>query len=160
MSSQIEQLAADTARKLSELRLKLVTAESCTGGGLAFYLTELAGSSEWFERGFVTYSNLSKQDALNVQAETLRLHGAVSEATVKQMAEGALEASVANISIAITGIAGPSGGTTQKPVGTVWFGFASKTFATQTVSQLFSGNRQEIRKQAICFSLSKLLKLI
>jgi nicotinamide-nucleotide amidase len=146
--------------KLKQREWKLVTAESCTGGGLAFYLTNIPGSSEWFERGFVTYSNLSKEELLNVKSQTLSQFGAVSEQTAKEMAEGALENSQAQISISITGIAGPDGGSAEKPVGTVWFGWASINSEAQAVVHYFSGSRIEIREQAIQTALGILLGAI
>jgi nicotinamide-nucleotide amidase len=139
---------------------KIVTAESCTGGLLANYLTELPGSSEWFERGFITYSNQAKQDLLGVQVNTLKIYGAVSEETVREMAIGALENSDSQVSIAITGIAGPEGGSIEKPVGMVCFGFAGQSFKTTTQTKYFQGNRKAIREQAALFALKKLNEII
>ena len=141
------------AEKLGQLplkkKLKLVTAESCTGGGMAYAITSISGSSQWFERGYITYSNQSKQDLLNISENLINTHGAVSEEVVKLMSEGALKNSLADISIAITGIAGPDGGSVEKAVGTVWFGITGKAFPTQTLCKHFSGNREEIRLKAI-----------
>lgn len=131
-------------------------AESCTGGGLAKAITDIPGSSAWFDRGVVTYSNQAKQDLLNVSAETLEQYGAVSEQTAREMAEGLLASTTVDITISITGIAGPEGGSKDKPVGTVWFGFAGNTFETQTYCQQFSGDRLAIREAAIQFSLQLL----
>ena len=142
---------------LKKRQWKLVTAESCTGGGLAYYLTSIAGSSDWFERGFVTYSNASKEELLGVQAQTLEQFGAVSEETALEMASGALELSDAQLSIAITGIAGPDGGSPQKPVGTVWFGWQAGAAQPQAKKIQFSGNRTEIREQAIQAAIEQLL---
>ncbi len=142
---------------LKKRQWKLVTAESCTGGGLAYYLTSVPGSSDWFERGLVTYSNLSKQELLGVQAETLEKFGAVSAETAREMAAGALRHSAAQISLAITGIAGPDGGTLQKPVGTVWFGWKVAAAEVQAKKVLFSGTRAEIREQSIALALQCLL---
>lgn len=145
---------------LTQQQWKLVTAESCTGGGLAYVITEQAGVSDWFERGYVTYSNAAKEANLQVPATTLLQFGAVSEQTARAMAEGALQQSQAQVSVAITGIAGPGGGTPTKPVGTVWFGWASNQAPTQTYVALFSGNRTDIRQQAIQTALEKLLAFI
>jgi nicotinamide-nucleotide amidase len=141
---------------LQQHQIKLVTAESCTGGGLAQAITAIPGSSGWFERGFVTYSNASKQELLGVKSSTLETYGAVSEQTAIEMAEGALRASHAQLSIAITGIAGPDGGSADKPVGTVWFAWSLNN-VTQSELQLFSGDRLSIREQAVIFALEKLL---
>ena len=138
----------------------LTTAESCTGGGIAYLLTELAGSSQWFDRSFVTYSNSAKQELLNVSEETLMNYGAVSSKTAKAMAEGALKNSQAQVSIAVTGIAGPDGGSIEKPVGTVWFAFTSIDKPTQTLLNYFNGDRCSIRNQAIQFALEKLIEYL
>lgn len=140
-------------------RQKLVTAESCTSGLLAAEITSLSGSSDWFDRGFVTYSNLSKQEMLSVNAQTLEKFGAVSEQTAIEMAEGSLQKSNATISLSVTGIAGPKGGTPEKPVGTVWFGWASlDLFDTFALMQHFHGDRTHIRQQATQFALDTLYK--
>ena len=149
MESYITILAEKLGHLLLEKKLKLVTAESCTGGGIAYAITSISGSSQWFERGFVTYSNLSKQKLLNIDNNIINIHGAVSEETVILMAEGALQNSEADISIAVTGIAGPDGGSATKPVGTVWFGLARKNFPTKSLYQYFSGDREEIREKSI-----------
>jgi len=133
----------------------LVTAESCTGGGLAYAITAIPGSSKWFERGFVTYSNESKQELLGVSSNTLEKYGAVSEQTVIEMAHGALRNSHADFSIAITGIAGPDGGTAEKPVGTVWFAWGTKD-KIQSQLKFFQGDRKSIREQAIEYALGLL----
>lgn len=153
----IENLVAETSQQLLRHGYKIVTAESCTGGGLAAVLTELAGSSQWFERGFITYSNEAKQELLGVQLKTLEYYGAVSEATAREMAEGALRNSHANISLAVTGIAGPSGGSVDKPVGTVCFAWAIKGQPILTTTQYFTGDRQAIREAAVVYALEKLL---
>jgi nicotinamide-nucleotide amidase len=136
---------------------QIVTAESCTGGLIAQLLTERPGSSHWFDRGFVTYSNAAKMELLGVPAELLHYHGAVSEVTAKHMAEGALQRSQAQIAVAVTGIAGPGGGSADKPVGSVWFGFAVTGQTTLTMAQQFSGDRAEIRAQAAEFALRTVL---
>jgi nicotinamide-nucleotide amidase len=147
------------AKILVQKKVMLVTAESCTGGGLAYTLTSLPGSSQWFERGFITYSNEAKSTLLNVPPTLIEIHGAVSRIVAQKMAEGALENSAATISLSITGIAGPDGGTPEKPVGTVWFGLASKSQETKTFHQQFSGNRQEIRQQAIEYAIAKIKEI-
>jgi nicotinamide-nucleotide amidase len=137
-----------------------VTAESCTGGGIAYACTEIAGSSDWFDRGFVTYSNAAKQQMLSVSDVSLSKHGAVSECIAKEMAIGALAKSEAQISAAITGIAGPSGGTEKIPVGTIWIAFAGKHFAPFAECHHLQGSRTAIREQAILLVLQKLLLLL
>lgn len=136
----------------SQHGLSVSCAESCTGGLLAGQFTALAGSSAWFNMSWVTYSNEAKQRLLGVSAEVLQTFGAVSEQTVRQMAQGALQAAQADFAVSISGIAGPAGGSETKPVGTVWFGLASK-YDTEASCQLFSGNRDEVRQQAVAFAL-------
>lgn len=160
MRQLIYQLAFEIGQQLKKRQWKLVTAESCTGGGLAYFLTDVPGCSDWFERGFVTYSNLAKQELLGVKTETLTKHGAVSQPVAYDMAEGALKHSAAQVSISITGIAGPSGGSLQKPVGTVWFGWAGIHADTVTEVRYFSGDRHEIREQAIQVALEELMAFI
>jgi nicotinamide-nucleotide amidase len=126
----------------------LALAESCTGGMVSQAVTSIAGSSAWFDRGFVTYSNLAKIEMLGVSNKTLDTYGAVSEQTAIEMASGALENSHAHITGSITGIAGPDGGTPEKPVGTVCFAWADAHKSTSTTTKFFKGNRQEIRQQA------------
>lgn len=146
------------AETLNKNHLMLATAESCTGGWVAKCCTDLAGSSSWFERGFVTYSNQAKQDQLAVQLTSLQQFGAVSQTVAEEMALGALNNSCADISVALTGIAGPDGGTETKPVGTVWIGWARKS--DKVVSQLFQfeGDRESIRRQAVLNALSGIIK--
>lgn len=146
-------------------KLKLVTAESCSGGLVAKMITDLAGSSQWFERGFITYSNLSKQQMIGVDALLIEQQGAVSEAVAGAMAQGALQHSAADYALSITGIAGPGGGSIEKPVGTVCFAWSyqnkmSAAFHTTTISRQFSGDRQAIRCQSADFALQKLYQLI
>lgn len=138
----------------------ITAAESCTGGGVAFELTKIPGSSLWFERGFVTYSNLAKIQMLGVNEQSIDQFGAVSEEIAKQMAEGALKASSATVSLSITGIAGPEGGSLEKPVGTCWFAWSGTAFETLAKQKIFIGDRNSVRSQAILFSLKKLLQLI
>jgi len=152
----MQELVKELAALLTAKKWQLVTAESCTGGGLAYYLTELAGSSNWFDRGFVTYSNSAKQMQLNVENALLEKFGAVSKEVAAAMATGALANSRANISAAITGIAGPDGGTAEKPVGLVYFGIAFEN-KVETFKQNFAGDRSSIRQQAIQFILQQLI---
>ena len=156
----LDTLCGEIARRLTQRGLMLATAESCTGGGAAQAATSLPGSSRWFERGFITYSNLSKQDLLGVPADTLGEHGAVSEATARAMAEGALMRSRAQASLAITGIAGPEGGTAEKPVGTVWLAWAGAGRATLAEQCRFTGDRDQIREQAVEAALRGLLRFL
>jgi nicotinamide-nucleotide amidase len=143
---------------LLEHNKTLVTAESCTGGWVAKCCTDLPGSSAWFDRGFVTYSNEAKQDQLDVDADTLLKHGAVSLAVVEEMALGALVNSRADISVAITGIAGPDGGSEQKPVGTVWIGWGIRSGGVHSICFQFDGDRESIRKQAVFEALGGIIK--
>jgi nicotinamide-nucleotide amidase len=160
MDNNIEILAAELGQSLLQREWKLSTAESCTAGGVAYAITTTPGSSAWFERGFVTYSNLSKEELLNVSASTLQNLGAVSEETAREMAEGALSSSQAQISIATTGIAGPDGGSLTKPVGTVWFAIATINQPTFCFKQVFSGNREDVRKQSIIIALENLINFL
>jgi len=160
MTRRIYQLALTLGEQLKKRGLKLVTAESCTGGGLSYFITEIPGSSEWLERGYVTYSNLSKQQLLGVKIATLDQYGAVSQQVAREMAEGALEQSDAQVSIAITGIAGPDGGSVEKPIGTVWFGWSGLHAETMTEVQYFKGDRHAVREQSIQFALEKLIGFI
>ncbi|WP_455205462.1 nicotinamide-nucleotide amidase [Kaarinaea lacus] len=156
----LDQLSEQIGQALLAQKLVLATAESCTGGWVAQVVTQTAGSSQWFDRGFVTYTNESKQEMLAVREATLQQHGAVSQATVTEMAEGALKHSHAQIALSISGIAGPSGGTADKPIGLVWFAWAQTDAATQTQSQHFSGDRTQVRYAAVEFSLQRLLQLL
>jgi nicotinamide-nucleotide amidase len=133
--------------------LKIATAESCTGGLIAAALTHIPGSSDVFERGFVTYSNEAKTGCLGVPANLIAEHGAVSEQVARAMALGVLEVCSAELTIAVTGIAGPGGGSVEKPVGLVWFGFAQRGKHCRTESRIFPGDRSEIRAQAVAFAL-------
>lgn len=139
----------------------LVTAESCTGGMIAAACTDLAGSSAWFERGFVTYSNAAKTQALGVSASLIATEGAVSEAVVCAMAQGALSHSKAQVAVAVTGVAGPSGGSALKPVGTVWFGFAVPGL-DHVVSdvQCFNGDRAAVRLATVHHAVNRLIELL
>jgi nicotinamide-nucleotide amidase len=154
---QIPVLAARLGDALFARDWQMATAESCTGGGIAASLTDIPGSSAWFDRGFVTYSNASKQEMLGVQADTLAAHGAVSEAVVRQMAEGALTRSHARLAVSVSGIAGPGGATPAKPVGTVWVAWAGRDMATRARRYQFDGDRQAVRRQAVEAALQGLL---
>ena len=145
------------ARHLQQRGWRLACAESCTGGGIAAALTDVAGSSAWFDRGFVTYSNQAKQEMLGVSPETLLRHGAVSRETVMEMARGALERSRAQLTVAVSGIAGPGGGTRDKPVGTVWLAWASDGDVA-AVHRHFSGDRAAVRAASIDVALRGLLE--
>jgi nicotinamide-nucleotide amidase len=160
MTLSLEKLAEKTGDTLKHLHLTLATAESCTGGGLSYWITSIPGSSDWFERGFVTYSDAAKIEMLGVSPLTIETVGAVSEETAREMAEGALRESHADLSIAITGIAGPAGGSVQKPVGMIWMAWAGKHFSTQAEVTLFPGDRTQIRMRAMEEALQKLLKLL
>ena len=155
-SGAAEELAGELLRQGS----RLVTAESCTGGGIAYVLTSIPGSSNWFERGFITYSNASKREILQIGAEILDRHGAVSEPVVVAMAEAALARSRADYSIAVTGIAGPDGGSKEKPVGTVWFGWSRGAGQTRTLVRCFEGDRRAVREQSIAYAITGLLNLL
>ena len=154
---KLRQLSVLVGNKLKEKGLWITCAESCTGGWVAKSITDIAGSSAWFDRGFVTYSNASKHQLLGVSDATLDKFGAVSEETVREMAKGALHAAGANLALSISGIAGPDGGTATKPVGTVWFGFAGDGGRTLAIKQQFSGDRDSVRLQAAVFSLQTVL---
>jgi len=151
-------LSTTVADILISKKWLLCVAESCTGGWLAKTCTDIAGSSSWFDRGFVTYSNQSKQDMLDVKPTTLEQFGAVSKQVVIEMAQGALTHSSANMSVAITGIAGPDGGSPEKPVGTVWFAWASKNTDVITELHHFNGDREAIRLQAVETALQGIIK--
>ncbi len=153
-------LAARVGARLKARGLMLVTAESCTGGWVAQAVTSVAGSSQWFERGFVTYSDVSKRELLGVRARTLRQCGAVSEQSARDMAAGALERSRAQVAVAVTGIAGPGGGSREKPVGTVCFAWARKGAAPASLVRRFSGGRASVRRQSVVAALDGLLKIL
>ena len=158
--NELVSLARELGQALEHSGLMLATAESCTGGWVSRVLTAVPGSSNWFERGFVTYSNAAKSDMLSVSAETLERAGAVSEPTVRAMAEGALAHSRAQLATAITGIAGPAGGTADKPVGTVWFAWARTGYETRTLQRQFDGDREDVRRQSVAVALQGLLEIV
>lgn len=149
-------LAQALAAKLRQRDWMLATAESCTGGLIAAACTDLAGSSDWFERGFVSYSNAAKTELLGVPAALIEAHGAVSEPVARAMADGALAHSKAQVSVAVTGIAGPTGGSKDKPVGTVWFGWCIDG-RTDTETHCFAGNRAAVRAQTVQQALRGLM---
>jgi nicotinamide-nucleotide amidase len=157
---ELLQLAHIIGQKLHAKGWMLATAESCTGGWVAQVITAIPGSSAWFDRGFVTYSNQAKQDMLGVNDATLEAHGAVSEETVKEMAAGALAHSRAHISVALSGIAGPGGGSPRKPVGTVCIGWATNDSAPLSTTCRLTGDREEVRSRAVAAALRGLIELI
>jgi nicotinamide-nucleotide amidase len=156
----LEELAGRVGHLLLERKRLLASAESCTGGWVAKCVTDIAGSSAWFERGFVTYSNRAKQDMLDVAAATLEVHGAVSEATVSEMARGALAHSVANIAVAVSGIAGPGGGSPAKPVGTVCFAWLVSGGTPRVETRQFTGDREAVRRQSVVHALEGLVDVL
>ncbi|MFW5333029.1 CinA family protein [Hydrogenophaga sp. ZJX-1] len=151
--SLVEQLAAE----LKARGQMMATAESCTGGLIAGACTEISGSSDWFERGFVTYSNAAKTELLGVPAALIEAHGAVSEPVARAMAAGAVAHAHAHWSVAVTGVAGPTGGSPEKPVGTVWFGWATPT-GVFTEHQHFEGDRATVRQATVAHALAGLLQ--
>lgn len=150
---------ATLAQALQRRGWRLATAESCTGGLIAAACTELAGSSHWFDRGFVTYSNASKTELLGVAAALIEAHGAVSEPVACAMAQGALERSQADVSVAVTGIAGPGGAVPGKPVGTVWIGWARRGRTPQAECRHFEGDRHAVREATVAAALGGVLRL-
>ncbi len=156
----MEALARKVGERLKASAGMLVTAESCTGGWVAQAVTAIAGSSDWFERGFVTYSNAAKQELLGVQRNTLEIHGAVSEETAREMAQGALSRSRGTLSLSITGIAGPAGGSAAKPVGTVCFAWLAKGRPAVSETCRFEGDRESVRRQSVIHALEGVLKLL
>ncbi|MDQ8022892.1 MAG: nicotinamide-nucleotide amidase [Moraxellaceae bacterium] len=158
MNGELTTLARDVGEALLARGWRLVCAESCTGGLIAAAVTEIAGSSAWFERGFVTYANEAKVELLGVRADTLAQHGAVSEACVHEMVLGALSRSHADVAIAVSGVAGPSGGSAEKPVGTVVIGWADIVGGVSVARFHFDGDRAVVREQAVRYALQGLLK--
>ena len=153
----LEGLSAEVGAHLKKRRWMLATAESCTGGWVAASITAIAGSSEWFERGFVTYSNEAKREMLGVPAELIERHGAVSEEVARAMAQGALRHSRAQIALSITGVAGPGGGSEDKPVGLVCFGWARGNLTQVVETKRFSGDREAVRRAAVQHALQGVL---
>ena len=157
MNETIRSLASQLGQRLVERGLMVSTAESCTGGLVAGALTDIAGSSAWFERGFVTYSNHAKMEMLGVAADLIESHGAVSEEVARAMAEGALVESRAQLAVAVTGVAGPSGGTRDKPVGMVCFAWADEAMSVESETMHFKGDRAAVREQSVRHALGGLL---
>jgi nicotinamide-nucleotide amidase len=161
--ADFETLARRLAARLGGSGQRLATAESCTGGWIAKVCTDLPGSSHWFVGGAVAYANDAKIRALGVSEATLRRHGAVSEATVREMATGALDRFMSDLSLAVTGVAGPDGGTVDKPVGTVWFAWARRSAAgivdVKSAKELFPGDREVVRRFTVQRALERLLEL-
>jgi nicotinamide-nucleotide amidase len=159
MSESPVTLSHELGRIFAAKAFKVVTAESCTGGWIAQSITQTPGSSAWFERGFIAYSNQAKQQMLGVKADTLNAYGAVSKQVAMEMAKGALSNSLADISVSVTGIAGPDGGTDEKPIGTVWIGHA---FADNIAASLyhFKGDRHAIREQAVVKALETIIIMV
>lgn len=153
-------LAQRMGRACKRRKVIVATAESCTGGGVAAAITRISGSAKWFDRGFVTYHNDAKEKMLGVKKRTLKAHGAVSEAVARQMAAGALENSLADVSVSITGIAGPTGAVPGKPVGTVWFAWAVRDGPIQSRHFRFDGDRYEVRRQAVAMALQGIIDLL
>jgi nicotinamide-nucleotide amidase len=154
--SELMQLSEQVGQALKAQGATVSTAESCTGGWIAKVLTDIAGSSAWFERGFVTYSNEAKSQMIGVSEATLAEHGAVSEPVVVEMAIGALRAARATYAISVSGVAGPDGGSAEKPVGTVWFGVACANGQGVTQRERFAGDRESVRRQATAYALQLL----
>ena len=156
----VTRLARDVATACLKRKVFVTTAESCTGGGVAEAITRVPGSTRYFERGVVTYGNDAKEDLLGVSHATLVAHGAVSEETAREMAEGALARSSATLSVAVTGIAGPGGAVPGKPVGLVWFAWAQQDGPTQSLGVLFKGGRERVRRQAVAVALQGFIDLM
>lgn len=158
-SDAASQLVEQLADKLRARNRRICTAESCTGGLIAKSLTDLAGSSEWFDRGFVTYSNSAKNEMLGVAADLIENHGAVSEPVARAMATGALQRGASDYAIAVTGVAGPGGGSAEKPVGTVWISVASEATREAHLYQ-FEGDRAAVREATLVAGLQAILALV
>jgi nicotinamide-nucleotide amidase len=159
-SSQLAVLAEALGKALQDRGQTMTAAESCTGGWIAKAVTDIPGSSSWFECAFVTYSNEAKQAMLGVRASTLAEHGAVSEATVREMVLGALERSGADFAVAVSGVAGPAGGSAEKPIGTVWFAWAVRGGEPITRRVQFSGDREAVRLQSVVAALGGFMSLL
>ncbi|MGD8177054.1 CinA family protein [Marinimicrobium sp. ARAG 43.8] len=161
-SRDILELALDLGKALQARNWRVATAESCTGGGISAAITEVPGSSAWFEYGLVTYANRAKVSLLGVSAESLSRDGAVSESVVMEMAQGALRVSGADLAVSVSGVAGPDGGSSDKPVGTVWIGWARRTGENVVVDATchhFEGDRRGVREQVVAAALRQLLAL-
>jgi nicotinamide-nucleotide amidase len=158
--ARIYDLAERFGRRLERSKLMAATAESCTGGWVAEAITMVPGSSAWFDRGFVTYTNDAKREMLGVRPETLEQHGAVSEAVVREMVAGALRASRAQVALAVSGVAGPSGGSPGKPVGTVCFAWGVQGAEPRAETQHFPGDREAVRRQSVLHALAVVLEML
>jgi nicotinamide-nucleotide amidase len=160
MDNGLYQLAEQVGQALKRQGSMLTTAESCTGGWVSEAITMVPGSSDWFERGFVTYTYISKREMLGVSSDTLGQHGAVSEPTAREMVTGAIAHSHAQIAAAVSGTAGPGGGTPDKPVGTVCFAWGTKGGALESETRHFAGDREAVRKQSVEHALRGILRLL
>lgn len=160
MDKAIYELSERLGMALQARGRVLATAESCTGGWISQAVTMVPGSSNWFDCGFVTYTNRSKKDLLGVQASSLARDGAVSEGVVREMAAGVLQRSKADYSVAVSGVAGPDGGSPDKPVGTVWLALAERSGSTRAVRLHFQGDRDAVRRQSVLAALRALLELV
>lgn len=158
--SVLYQLAEEVGVALKKRKLMLATAESCTGGWIAEAVTMVPGSSDWFERGFVTYTYISKREMLGVKENTLGKHGAVAEEVVREMVEGALARSHAQVAVAVSGVAGPTGGTPDKPVGMVCFAWGMKNREPRSETRRYSGDREAVRRQSVEHALKGVLALL
>lgn len=156
----LERLARETGEVLVQQKLMLVTAESCTGGWLGQVITAVPGSSSWYERGFITYSNIAKHEMLGVHNVILEQYGAVSERTVREMMLGALARSHAQVAVSISGIAGPDGGLPEKPVGTVCFAWGLKDGLMHSEAHYFGGNREDVRRRSVIVALQGIINLL
>ena len=157
---EVTALARTLGLRCRKRRVVITTAESCTGGGVATAITRISGSAKWFDRGFVTYSNGAKREMLGVTRRSLANYGAVSKEVAREMARGALARSPADVAVAVTGIAGPTGGSRSKPVGTVWFAWASRDRKAQVRVFRFRGNRVEVRLLSVAVALQGLIDLL
>jgi nicotinamide-nucleotide amidase len=160
MDAELYKLAEEVGRALKRRGLMLATAESCTGGWIAEAVTMVPGSSEWFERGFVTYTNIAKREMLGVGEATLERRGAVSEEVVQEMVSGALARSHAEVAVAVSGVAGPAGGTPEKPVGMVCIAWGAKDGVPHAETRHFPGDREAVRRQAVEHALKGVLALL
>jgi nicotinamide-nucleotide amidase len=160
MDSGLYALAEQVGEALKSRALMLVTAESCTGGWVGEAVTMVPGSSDWYERGFITYTYISKREMLGVKVETLERHGAVSEQVVKEMVVGALAASHAQVAVAVSGTAGPAGGTPEKPVGTVCLAWALRNGEPIAETRHYAGDREAVRRQSVARALEGVLQLL
>jgi nicotinamide-nucleotide amidase len=160
LDRELFDLAARTGLALKVRGWMLVTAESCTGGWVSECVTMVPGSSEWFERGFVTYTNAAKREMLGVRSQTLEAHGAVSEQTVREMVVGALASSHGHVAVSVSGVAGPDGGTVQKPVGMVCFGWGTRATEPTVATRLLGGDREAVRRQSVIVALEGVLEVV